>query len=40
MKNTKLVDLKKGFLHSIEKYINIFKYIINVYEEIKNYLET
>ncbi len=36
----KLVDLKKGSLYSIENYMNAFKHIINIYEEMKNYLKT
>ncbi len=39
MKNMKLVDLKERSLHSTENYVDTLKYIINVHEEMKNYLK-
>ncbi len=40
MKNIKLLDLKKRSLHSTENYMNALKHMINVHEEMKNYLKT
>ena len=39
MENTKLVDLKVGSLHLIENYVDALKYMINIHEEVKNYLK-
>lgn len=39
MKNTRLVDLKKGFLHSTEDYMNVLKSLIDV-PEANTYMKT